>query len=77
MRFKFKPVAWMTTILGVLTALVTLEATVHVVPDAVMPYVLGAITVLTAILGVVVHGKVTPLAAPKDDGGRPLVPLGR
>lgn len=72
--FKFQPVAWMTAVLAVLTALMTLDETIDVLPEAVSPFVIGAIAVLTVVLGVIVKGKVTPTAAPKDDAGTPLVP---
>lgn len=75
--FKFQPVAWMTTILGVLVAVEAADTAVHILPAAWHPFILGAIAVLTAILGKVVHGVVTPTAAPKDSAGTPLVPLQR
>ncbi|HEX8106117.1 MAG TPA: hypothetical protein VF516_00250 [Kofleriaceae bacterium] len=80
-NFKFQPVAWMSTVLGALTALMTLDETLEqthagdIVPTAWEPYVLGAIAVLTAVLGKVVHSKVTPLADPRAANGRPLVPV--
>jgi hypothetical protein len=73
--FTFKPVAWMTTILGILTGLMTLDETVDVLPENVSPWVLAAIGVLTVVLGVIVHGKVTPVAAPKASTGVPLTPV--
>jgi hypothetical protein len=75
--FKFKPVAWMTTALAVLTALETVDQAVHVLPATAHPYILGGIAVLTAILGKLAHDRVTPTAAPKDDAGVPLVPVTR
>jgi hypothetical protein len=71
---KFQPVAWMTGALTVLTALEAVNAAAHLLPAAWTPYLLGVIAVLTAVLGKLAHGAVTPLAAPKDDGGVPLVP---
>lgn len=73
--FKFRPVAWMTTILTTLTALVALDAAVDVVPDRVTPYVVGAIAVLTAVLGKLAHDRSTALAAPKASTGVPLTPV--
>jgi hypothetical protein len=72
--FKFKPVAWMTTILAVLTALEALNETTHVVPEKYNAWILSAIGLLTVALGVLAHNRVTPTAAPKDDAGTPLVP---
>lgn len=72
--FKFKPVAWMTTALAVLTALEALNETTHIVPDKYNAWILAAIGLLTVVLGVLAHNRVTPLAAPQDNAGVPLVP---
>lgn len=72
--FKFEPVKWMTIILGVLVALSSVPLFMDWLPDRVQAVILIAIAVLTAILGKTVHDRVTPLAAPKDDAGTPLVP---
>jgi hypothetical protein len=72
--FKFRPVAWMAGALTALTALEAVDQAVHILPAAVHPYVLGGIAVLTAVLGKLAHDRVTPLAAPKDNGGTPLIP---
>lgn len=80
MGFKFKPLAWMTGILTTLGALMTLDRTLEeagvqdIIPEAWEPYVQGAIVLLTVILGKAAYDRVTPLAAPKDDAGTPLVP---
>jgi hypothetical protein len=75
--FLVKPVAWLTTASAVLAAVTTVTVTPPFaghVPDAVTG-VLGAVTVIvTAVLGVLTHNRVTPLAAPRDSLGRPLVP---
>lgn len=71
---KIQPVAWMTTILGVLVAVEAANEAIHFLPAAWSPYLLGAIAILTAVLGKLVHGVVTPLARPRDDAGTPLVP---
>jgi uncharacterized membrane protein YidH (DUF202 family) len=79
--FKFKPVAWMTTILALLSGAValddTLEATgtADLIPAAVEPYAQGAIVALTVILGRMAYNRVTPLAAPKTAEGEPAVLL--
>lgn len=77
MRFKFEPVRWMTAILAVVAGLIAANETLHVLPSRWTEVLLYASMVLTVALGAIARGKVTPLAAPKDDGGRPLVPLSR
>ena len=72
--FKFQPVAYMTTALAVLTALEAVNESVHVVPEKYNAWIVSAIGVLTVVLGVLAHNRVTPTAAPKDDAGQPLVP---
>lgn len=72
--FKVQPVAWMSTVLTVMVAVEAVNEGAHLLPAAWTPYLLGAIAVLTAILGVLTHGAVTPLARPRDDAGVPLVP---
>lgn len=71
---KINPVAWMTTLLAVLTAAEAVNAKVHLLPPSWTPYLVGAIALLTAVLGALTHGAVTPLARPRDDAGNPLVP---
>lgn len=72
--FKFAPVAWMTTALAVVTGLITLDASVHILPVGATPWLTAAAGVLTVVLGVLAHGRVTPTAAPQDDAGNRLVP---
>jgi hypothetical protein len=72
---KFKPVAWATSLLTVLVAVEAVNEAAHLLPVAWTPYLLGAIAVLTAVLGRLAHGAVTPLAAPHSGDGRPLVPM--
>lgn len=72
--FKLAPVAWMTTILAVLTSVEAVNAALHFLPVGWTPYLVGAIAVLAAVLGVLTHARVTPVAAPRDDTGTPLVP---
>lgn len=75
--FKLEPVAWLTTIAAVLTALTAATAAPplnHMLPDAVTVWLGVATAVVTAVLGAVARGKVTPLAAPRDNSDRPLVP---
>jgi hypothetical protein len=75
MSFKFEPVKWMTVTLGVLVALASVSEFMDLLPDKVQTGVLIAITLLTAILGKQVRDKVTPLAAPQNEAGQPLVPV--
>jgi len=64
----------MTTVLSVLVAVEAVNEGAHLLPASWSPYLLGAIAVLTAVLGVLTHGAVTPLVRPRDDAGVPLVP---
>jgi hypothetical protein len=74
--FKQNPVAMLATLVALLTAADgTLEG-LHILSPSVAAWAAGAIAVLTAVLGVVTHGKVTPLANPRDNAGRPLTPAG-
>lgn len=72
--FKFEPVKWMTVILAVLTAAEGAQQFVDLLPEKVNGYILIAIAILTAVLGVSVHNRVTSLADPKDNDGNQLVP---
>jgi hypothetical protein len=72
--FKFAPVAWATTVLTLLNAALAANEIFDVIPDRVMPYVLFADAALAALLGRAVYNRVTPVAAPHDDAGNPLVP---
>jgi hypothetical protein len=71
---RINPVAWATTLLTVLVAFEAVDRAAHILPSGASPYLLGAIAVLTAVLGKLTHDAVTPLAAPRDDAGTPLVP---
>ena len=83
MSFRFKPVAWMTTILAALSGAVALDETLEatgtadLIPAAAEPYVQGAIVLLTVILGKLTYNRVTPVAAPKTEDGRPAILLPR
>jgi hypothetical protein len=72
---KQNPVAFLTTLVAVLTGLDGTLAGLHVLTATQSAWAAGLIAVLTAVLGIVTHGKVTPVANPKDSSGRPLVPL--
>ena len=72
--FRFEPVRYATGALALLTALIAVNETVHVIPGAATPYLLAAEAVLALLLGKAVRDRVTPLAHPQDNGERPLVP---
>jgi hypothetical protein len=69
------PVAFLTTLVAVLTGLDGTLQGLHVLTATQSAVAAGLIALLTAVLGIVTHGKVTPTANPKDSSGRPLVPL--
>lgn len=71
---KLNPVAWLTTLIAVLTAADGALEGLHILSPTVAATAAGAIAVLTAILGAITHTRVTPLANPRDDNGRALVP---
>lgn len=72
-----KPVATMTTILTVALALLTALAGTGVLSGQWAAVASGGIGLLTAILGWMTHGNVTPVSNPHDNSGRPLVPLSK
>ena len=71
--FKFEPVRWMSYVLAVLIAVETVNESAGLLPAAWTPYLLGAIALLTLLLGGAVRNRVTPTAAPKDDAGVRLI----
>lgn len=72
-----KPVATLVSVGTVLLALLTALAGTGVLSGKTAAIVAGAIAVINALLGVVAHSKVTPLAKPMSSDGRPLVPLSK
>lgn len=75
--FKFQPVLWLTTASAALGAATTVTLTPPFaghVPGQVTTFLGGATVVVTVVLGVLTHNRVTPLVAPQDNSGRPLVP---
>lgn len=71
---KTKPVATLVAIATVLLAVLTALAGTGVLTGRAAACVAGAILIINAVLGVIAHGNVTPVANPKDSSGRPLVP---
>ena len=73
--FKLEPVRYASWLLTLLIAVETVNEGAHLLPGSWTPYLLGAIGLLTLLLGGAVRARVTALAAPKDDAGVPLVPV--
>lgn len=71
--FKFEPVRWASWLLAALIAVETVNESADLLPGSWTPYLLGAIALLTLLLGGAVRNRVTPTAAPKDDAGVRLV----
>ena len=72
-----KPVVWLTTVSALLAAVTTIAATPPLaahVPAGVATWLGTATVAVTAILGALTHGKVTPVAAPRGTDGVELVP---
>jgi hypothetical protein len=72
--FELEPVRYASYLLALLVAVETVNEAAHLLPGSWTPYLLGAIAVLSLLLGAKVRGVVTPLAAPKDAADTPLVP---
>lgn len=68
------PVIWMTFIISALGAADALAVQQGLLTEREAAWAGLVITLATAALGIVTHQKVTPVAAPKDDSGAPLVP---
>lgn len=71
--FKLEPVKIMTVLVGLLVALEGVQEFVDLLPERVNGWILIAIAILTAVLGKTVRDRVTPLARPRDEDGRPLI----
>lgn len=73
--FTKAPVATLiTSATALLAVLVYLQGT-GLITGAAAVYVGVAIGILQVLLGLYARSKATPVADPKDDQGRPLVPL--
>ena len=73
---KFQPVAWLAGAAVVVGALLEADAQFHILPTAWGRWLAFA----AAALGLIIAGSkarnaVTPLAAPHDSAGTPLVPI--
>lgn len=71
--WEIEPVKWATVLLGILIALSSVQMFFDWLPDRVQAGILLAIAILTAVLGKTVRDRVTPLARPRDEDGRPLI----
>lgn len=70
-----RPVLVVATVLvGLQAAAAALEFT-DTVSDRVFAWIIVAIAVLQAMLGLWTQGQVTPLSAPQDNEGRVLTPV--
>lgn len=72
-RIRRNPVAVLTSVYTVLAVVVGVIVDQHLLSDNVTAYLVGAVAILAAILGVLTRSKVTPLADPRDNQGRQLV----
>lgn len=66
--------AILTTVYTILAAVTAVIVERDLLSDTITAYLVGAVAVLAAILGVITHSKVTPLSDPRDNQGRPLFP---
>lgn len=68
-----QPVLWLVALIVGLNALVLAGDALNVLPTDAVRYLVLATIFITAAGGALVRGVVTPLAAPQDSLGRPLV----
>lgn len=74
MNFKFRPVAWLTTLAALVIALAGSQEFVQLLPPQVAGWLTMAGVGAVILTGVMAHGSVTPLARPRDADNRRLVP---
>lgn len=74
MSWRTKPVAILTAVSAVLSGIVGSTFLMGILPAKTAALITLANAVVTAILGALAHGIVTPLARPRDAMKRPLVP---
>lgn len=72
--FKFKPVAWLTTLAVMIAAVIQVNAEYQLLPEGWMRWLmaLGGLVALV-LTGIKTYDSVTPLADPHDSTGAPLV----
>lgn len=73
-RFKQAPVAYLISIMTVLLAVLVYLQGSGLVTGTAATWLTTAVGILQVILGFAVRSKVTPVANPKDNLGRALVP---
>jgi len=73
-RFKEAPVAYLISIMTVLLAVLVYLQGTGTVHGQAATWLTTAVGILQVILGFAVRAKVTPVANPKDNLGRELVP---
>jgi hypothetical protein len=69
---RTKPVAVLTAVYSALIVLLGTAAVTDLLPTKVLAAVTIVVAILGALLGGNVYSRVTPLADPRDDRGRPL-----
>jgi hypothetical protein len=73
-RFKFEPVAWLTTVAAVLLAIQAADEVTGLLPDQVAGWIAFLSIVVVTLLGLLARQVSTPLAKPEAADGRTLVP---
>lgn len=73
-RFKEAPVAYLISIMTVLLAVLVYLQGTGLVTGTAATWLTTGVGLLQVILGFAVRAKVTPVAKPKDNLGRDLVP---
>jgi hypothetical protein len=72
-RRRPQPVLWLVAMIAGLNALVISGDALNVLPTEAVRWLVLINIFVTVVGGVLVRGVVTPLAAPQDSMGRPLV----
>lgn len=76
-RFKKSPVAFTTTTMTLLLAVLVYLQGTGLITGAAAAWIAAAVGVLQIVLGVLTRGSVTPVVAPMDNDGNALVPAGK
>jgi hypothetical protein len=74
MRFKFEPVAWLTTVAAVLLAIQAADEVTGMLPDRFAGWLAFLSIAVVTLLGLLARQVSTPLAKPEAADGRTLVP---